>query len=216
MRELPILFSTPMVQAIQADTKNQTRRTAGLEKVNENPNDWELTGIALLCKGVFGKTNYEMDFIFPFSNKKGETVKCKPRYQKDDRIWVKETWFYQDGDLGTTYKADYSESELKTKPNFIKWKSSLFMRKEYARTWLECTGVRCERLQDISEEDCINEGIEKLAGGYKGYNKNINTLHIGKASGYRSYISLWESINGKDSWLENPWVFIYDFKRIEK
>lgn len=215
MRELPILFSTPMVQAIQADTKNQTRRTAGLEKVNEKPDDWQLTGISLLCKGVFGKLDYEMDYLFPFLNKKGETVKCKPRYQKGDKIWVKET-FTIIPPTALIFKANYAD-----KPGVIKntkWKSSLFMRKEYARTWLECTRVRCERLKDISEVDAIGEGVEKVCDygttGYKDYTRADEAFSDIDAK--LSFTTLWEKINGQKSLESNPWVFIYDFKRIEK
>jgi len=216
MKEKPILFSTPMVQAIQAGTKNQTRRTAGLEKVNESPDNWSR---------VFGKTISGYFKFYRVVGSRYDFKTCKPRFQNGDRIWVKETFR-----PATHYGFDYplieyraggtnAHCEIVDPEQLIsdaKWKPSLFMPKAVARIWLECTGVRCERLQDITEKDCINEGIEKMARGFKGYNKNINTLHVGKAAGYRSYISLWESINGRDSWLENPWVFIYDFKVISK
>lgn len=211
IRELPILFSTPMVQAIQAGTKNQTRRTAGLEKVNENPNDWKFISISLLYKNPLPGFVYNSDFHFNFMNKKGEEIKCKPRYQKDDKIWVKETYTLIPPQ-SILYRAGY------TSANQPKWKSSLFMRKEYARTWLECTGVRCERLLDISKSDAIGEGIleRDLAIGtvYKLYAKK--ETNSWDQCPIVSYTSLWDSINGEGSYLKNPWVFIYDFKRIEK
>lgn len=242
MRELPILFSTPMVQAIMNGTKNQTRRMAGLDKVNENSNEWELMNI-------FNRSD-ELP-PFHFYNKTDGNRYCKSRYQKGDHIWVKETYYalgywkytgkktktgrpeiefvdvttetgdwysYSDNAPLDCVKKIVPTNETNHAKIIFGWykRPSLFMPKNIARVKLECTGVRCERLQDISEEDAINEGIEKLGNGYLSYTKNTTSLHTGAAAGYRSYISLWESINGKDSWLANPWVFIYDFKRIEK
>lgn len=212
MRELPILFSTPMVQAIQADTKNQTRRTAGLEKVNEIPDDWKLISVSLVHKKPLPGFVFNFDFHFNFMNKKGEEIKCKPRYQKDDKIWVKETYTLIPPQ-SIVYRAGY------TSANQPKWKSSLFMRKEYARTWLECISVRCERLLDISKSDAIGEGIfqkecEGIGTVYKLYAKKETKAW--DQSPVVSYMSLWDMINGECSYLKNPWVFIYDFKRIEK
>lgn len=255
IRELPILFSTPMVQAIQADTKNQTRRTAGLEKVNENPNDWEISNF-LLLEDKMG----QLDVLFNFSNKANDIVCCKPRYQKGDKIWVKETWTIIPANL-IVYRADYDQWDTKQwhYPVNIKWKSSLFMRKEYARTWLECTGVRCERADNISEADAINEGIGERKSQLNQKSCYLvpgSTANWAVDTATEAFKHLWNSINlkpkpiqekvdgklkttgyicfpfdnssariydGKTTWrdkpltvIANPWVFIYEFKRIEK
>jgi len=132
-RELPILFSTPMVQAIDADRKQMTRRTSGLEKVNADPNSW-----------TFMDHNAKTFGIFKFYPKEGtinHLTECKPRYQVGDKMWVKETYFYAPGDLGITYKADYTEEEIKTKPSSIKWKSSILCLRimhEYGWKLPEC------------------------------------------------------------------------------
>ena len=201
MKELPILFSTPMVKALQENRKTMTRRTAGLEKVNENPNDYYFQSLVLHATGEFTFAPILPNEI-PL---KDRIITCKPRYRVGDKLWVRETYFdtrkFKDCPLfydvpDFIYKAD--------KYAFIgehKWKPSLFMPKEAAYIWLEVTGVRCERLQDISNKDCVSEGI--LSDGSNG-------------DEYRLFINLWESINGKDSWLANPWVFVYEFKRIEK
>lgn len=201
MRELPILFSTPMVQAIQAGTKNQTRRTAGLEKVNENPDEFHLFNNNSHCFHFETKPSSTSDII------------VKSRYQKGDHIWVKETWCIIPPNY-LIFKADCNEQVVKNN----KWKSSLFMRKNYARIWLECTGVRCERLLDIKDEDCISEGIEKWIAPdvtwyrYKDYMSDVDWWGQERPS----FLSLWESVNGRNSYKTNPWIFIYDFKVIEK
>ena len=83
-----------------------------------------------------------------------------------------------------------------------KWKPSIFMPREACRIFLKVTNVRVERLQDISDHDVIAEGIvmEK-------------TPFIEPCN---AFASLWESINGIGSWALNPWVWVYEFKQIEK
>lgn len=123
------------------------------------------------------------------------------------------------------------------------WKSPLHMPKWAARTWLEVTGVRAERLQDISEADAIAEGVAPLftaqerasrpeydVEGHRNYlwhgwvGKTITQKQADawphQYSSYDtargSYSSLWESINGPGSWAANPWVWVYEFRRIER
>jgi hypothetical protein len=193
MKELPILFSTPMVQAILEGRKTMTRRTHGLEKVNENPNHW-------LGKDVNG--------LFEFEDSKFRDIiiiQCKPYYQVNDKLWVRETFFDTKPYKQAPLFADSNEFIYKAdKDAFIgdhKWKPSLFMPKEAARIWLEVTNVRCEKLHFISEEDAIAEGSPML---------NSTNYH------FVWFKNLWQAINGKDSWESNPWVFVYEFKRIEK
>ncbi len=209
MRELPILFSTPMVQAILENRKTMTRRMQGIRHVNNDPDDWQ----------------YDPAIKPPFSFKHktyGFITTSKPRYQVGDQLWVKETFSFAPLTKETKpFYPDLSDYIYKAGSNFIsiKWKSSLFMPKAAARIWLEVTGVRCERLQDISEADAHNEGVafgkstmgncyyDYLSGGY-----NIMT------TARKSFFLLWRDIHklGRWDYLPNPWVFIYEFKRIEK
>ncbi len=95
------------------------------------------------------------------------------------------------------------------------WKSPLHMPKWAARTWLEVTEVRAERLQAISEEDAIAEGIfgpPMSQAGWRQY--PYESCHLDTAKS--SYRTLWESINGKGSWDLDPWVWVYSFKLCPK
>lgn len=85
--------------------------------------------------------------------------------------------------------------------------------KEAARIMLEITNIRVERLNDISETDAIAEGIDaKLC---REYHFKSPVAHILNPAAYHAFAGLWESINGKDSWNANPWVWVIEFKRIE-
>lgn len=112
-------------------------------------------------------------------------------------------------------------------------RNSMFMPKKAARIWLECTGVRCERLQNITEADAIAEGVLKIPTTEE--YKDVQTWENGAWSDFKdvelfknyisnsddvcfsaieSFSTLWMELGGR--WLINPWVFIYEFKRIEK
>lgn len=82
------------------------------------------------------------------------------------------------------------------------------------RITLEITGVRVERLQDISEADAKAEGVEPLRGGYWRHYQPGWTQHQLSAKG--SFATLWDSINGPGSWDANPWVWVIEFKRIDQ
>lgn len=217
MKELPILFSTPMVQAIQENRKAMTRRLSGLEKVNEFPDERELMKLLTSISGEFVFAPIEADDTI--TNK---IVFCKPRYQVGDHLWVKETFVkveFENGSSAKLYKADCAY------PDQVKWKPSLFMRKEYARLWLEVTGVRCERLKDITNEDAFAEGIEwkikypEESPDHKYYRDYMFNDRFAAGEGFQaknSFFTLWRKINGMESLQSNPWVFIYEFKPIEK
>lgn len=92
------------------------------------------------------------------------------------------------------------------------WRPSIHMPRWASRITLEVTDVKVERLQDISEEDAMAEGIVN-AGDGNGYQLADTSHYAGTAS--ESYASLWESINGPGSWDANPWVWCVSFKRLE-
>lgn len=85
-----------------------------------------------------------------------------------------------------------------------------------SRITLEITGIRVERLQDISEDDALAEGITT-----KGVLDDIAFCNpkapiIDHPTARNAFIALWQSINGAESWAANPWVWVVEFKRVEK
>ena len=122
-----------------------------------------------------------------------------------DRLWVRETWAeVGTNDPGlTVYRADYPEcvpSHYENVPpaSEVTWKPSIHMHRHRSRITLEITGIRVERLNEISEADVVAEGIASApAGEY----------------GMAAYRSLWNTINGPGSWEANPWVWVIAFRR---
>jgi hypothetical protein len=148
------------------------------------------------------------------------------RYYVNDTLLVKEKWCYaghnnvQDGaeNFNKVIYAASPDGEMFA-DNYTnwKWKSSLFLKTTDIRLKLKITSVRAERLMQISDEDCINEGIEtwggKETGYFRDYDKQAKSDIPMSARG--SYMSLWDSINGNGSFQKNPYVWVLNFKIIQ-
>lgn len=115
--------------------------------------------------------------------------------QPGDLLWVRES-FYDDCEEKYFYKSDYSPNQL-----LVRWTPSLFMPKSAARLWLEIKNIRVERLQDITFVEILQEGYTKE--------------HT-DCSPIEWFENLWTKINGQNSWDTNPWVWVIEFRRIEK
>ena len=229
-----ILFSAPMVRAIIEGRKTQTRRivTPQPTKPTENykpdlyrgkkPNEW-----------AFWMPDNRMSeprTWFP-QYQPGETIAVREAFKTFDcydHMTPK--------DIADIYDARKEQDYLGTAPllyladqkmnargslvmggtkNVYKWgryRHARFMPAALARLHITIAAVRIERLQDISAEDAIAEGIDRrMDGPDEEYSGSSNTWHWRPSSAYRD---LWESINGPDSWTANPWVWVYTFRKI--
>lgn len=217
-----------MVQAILEGRKSQTRRI--IKSRHES-------GLFQIGKTMDGSITEITSLDWDERPKNDCCNDIKPIAMVGDVLWVRETWLQIHKDVEFegrysefVYKADMVENENKfghiknpVGKRFIdswKWKPSIFMPKEAARIFLKVTRVRAERLHDISEADAISEGIEKLPVWKNRVVENIYTNYMKDGRGPQtprlSFISLWESINGKESLASNPWVWVYDFTKVEK
>lgn len=223
MKEKPILFSTPMVEALLAGRKTKTRRASNLGKVNESPDVWRYMGELSIPgeehSGIHGFETYD-NYILD--------IEC-PYGKVGDVLWVRETWFPTRFDYKKLLSlGDKSHIKYKAGGNYCpkrdcvgrSWKPSIHMPKEAARIFLEITDIRVERLQDISEEDAKAEGVlyyGEDSGDYKNY--LYNDKHgddWGVLTAIESFQTLWQSINGIESWDLNPWVWVIEFMKIPK
>lgn len=186
MKESPIPFSTEMVQAILEGKKTMTRRI-----FKDNPRVKSYNGPVDLKEMYKNFQPYLLSF-----SKYGE---------HNDILWVRET-FSPFGE-GHIYKAD-------ALPEFedldIKWRASMFLPKEAARIWLQITDITIERLQDITNEDALKEGIKVIEHDEAHYD------YMNEGGSYAhprgSFFSLWRKINGDESLDLNPWVWAISFK----
>lgn len=193
MKERPILFSGPMVRAIMAGTKTQTRRAVKREALQ-----W-------LVRDKFAPA-----FVADPGNH------LSPYGYAGDRLWVRETWARDDEDGALFYRADvglggdaddWERNRLDGAPRY-RWRPSIHIPRWASRTTLDVNGLRIERLQDISEADALAEGIAP-AGDGNGFQLADTTHYSG--SPIDSYFSLWEHINGPGSVEANPWVWVVEW-----
>lgn len=204
----PILFSTPMVQAIIRGEKTQTRRLVKYKKQIENP---QVGWTAFTPDGHFSVRGIHEIGDY------GESF-FKQKYQKGDILWVRETFRKANG-MPTGYRYDWrATAEEDGAPTDEPWKPSIFMPKDACRIFLKITSIKVERLNMISEADAIAEGIEKV----RQLGKSFYKLYSGNKkfdydeSPIVSYWSLWDKINGEGSYLKNPLVWVYKFQEIDK
>ena len=243
MKERPILFSAPMVKALLADTRTQTRRLAKFKAIEPGFN-LRFSGVSTghYCTGVPSSGHVL------YSRRAGGVweQRTKPLHcpfgEPGDRLWVRETWapceapiflghtqFFADGAVGRRISTNggeewwarsghtlgVSESHLHGKwvSKPSKWRPSIHMPRKVSRIDLEVTGVRVERLQAISEADAKAEGAAHRIA--PGGDLAGAFEHDDTPIGYRAHFEdLWESINGPGSWAENPWVWVVEFKRV--
>jgi hypothetical protein len=198
MRSRPILFSAPMVRALLAGTKTQTRRVVKARADKDmGPR------CVLQPHEIAGEVN-------------GGNYRNSVHGEPGDRLWVRETWAvpHRYDHLGPSnippldVRTHYAASEER---GGLRWRPSIHMCRWASRITLEVTGVRVERLQDISQADALAEGIVQTHGGY-GLPAGE---HFHAADQRESYLSLWEAINGTGSVQANPWVWVLEFRRLE-
>lgn len=189
MKERPILMNTENVKAILDGRKTQTRR------VVKDSIKWEI----VYC---YENENGHWAWFSRNHPYQQDVIKC-PYGQVGGKLWVRETWA---SDCicenpkcnGVIYKAGYSGVIIPDK-----WRPSIFMPRWASRITLEITGIRVQRVQDISDSDIQAEGCQ-----YPQW-QGSHTSWTG------AYKALWESINGKKyPWSSNPFCFVIEFKKL--
>lgn len=228
MKEHPILFSTGMVQAILAGRKTQTRRVI----VPQFTQLWG-SGVPHGCNRYGAHVNIPLNPPHPRWG--GWAYLFCPYGRAGDRLWVRETWgiasWYQPvGDEQHRFEAVRRRA---TDPDdsVTRWHPSIHMPRWASRITLEITGIRVQRVQEISEADAAAEGVPpnwcgNLAGwdpvehGYLGVckDKDGDSEEGYHRTAREAYQELWDSLNAKRGcgWDANPWVWAINFKRIDE
>ena len=233
-----LLAIEPLYHRIISGHKTQTRRSGGLEEVNVfgiegdnifdfSPNDWTL------CDSDIN--------VFEFFNQKEQKwAQCKPRYHVGEVLYLKEPYKCVAAPVYIEYAFDHPN--LTYESGYISdfrgkgYENKLFMPADFGREFIKVTGIKCERLLDISEADCIAEGIETAGnivdGVYRPFGYIDYLMRPEAGSGYDfcdndakdSFISLYKLANkmgkfgshypemprGKRE-VANIWVWVYEF-----
>lgn len=226
MKERPILMSAPMVRAILAGRKTQIRRP-----LKQQPPARKGIWSYVACST---EPKWRDTFCYAWPDANGKTYSIRGRESclhfsppclPGDRLWVRETWAW----YGCEYLRDevvYRADGVDLPAEFEHWRPSIHMPRWSSRITLEITGVRVERLNEISEADAIAEGLKTLSkdGGqtYKHGIPDVDGLPCG--AGWKwadwevcpraAFKKLWESTCGPNSF-DDKWVWAIEFRRVE-
>lgn len=211
MKETGLMFKAPLVRDILSDLKTQTRRAFSEHMMKQ-----------MRAAAAIGEVSHFLDEGSLQPNDLAYVQQFSPVGQPGDRIYVRETFvqgYKEDRDTGMLLTCDDEGNEIPkttwyraSTPDLtwsndgesevnVPWKPAIHMPRALARIWLEITGVRVERLQSISRGDAMAEGCPF---------PNMSD----EADPRDWFAEVWKSTGG--DWAANPWVWVIDFKRIEK
>ena len=226
MKILPILFNTEMVRAILDGRKTVTRR------ICKDANELTVPDMS------FYDADKRTYVVHNYANK-GHTDKLSIAERtcpicSGDILYVRETWRicnfdYNDKIAYIVYKASENEEDEGcravefTDDKFEKlddsmaenspdWRPSIHMPREAARIWLKVKDVRVERLQEITAENAIKEGVQR----YIHLDGSLN-----EQATLTAFIGIWNSTIKKSDldrygWVANPWMWVIEFERCDK
>lgn len=208
MADRPILFSAPMIRALLAGTKTQTRRLLKPQ-------------ITKPFGGIFrdGSACWTGDSLT------GEVIeRLRIPYAPGDRLWVRESFSGPHIYDEQKWKPSTWATSISDAPPLWYWadgnpdwgdftrpKTSLHMPRWASRLTLTVTEVRVQRLQEISREDAIAEGIQRVGGGALRWENWSGAEGQSGTSPQAAYAMLWTSLHGPGSWEANPWVVAVSF-----
>lgn len=218
MRKIMFNDKYGLTEAVLSGRKTQTRRIVKLElyglktEAKRSPSDIRM------IDGLWCYTIPEWNGAYNLVPKDD-----LPKYNIGDIVAIAQS--YSDAGVDSIPEEDeefgcYNFPTIQT-PG---WKNKMFVRADLMPHQIRITNVRAERLQNISDEDCIAEGIYKDANTsyFNGYAFDILNDHYGQilaSTWYDSprdaYAALIDKINGKGTWESNPFVYVYDFELIK-
>lgn len=227
MKEHSIIFSPLMVQAILCDAKWMTRRIIKPQPIEHNSEIRMPIPLEDYVKKLSGLQKKGFERVITAGPVSGYMVPKCPYGNIGDVLWVRESfakiwdtdhwfdedtekwignfhWEYKADDLRVKYPGNWDDAiDPKSDPDCAHWGPSIHMPYEACRLKLLIKSIRVERLQDITDEDALAEGcLSKQNSFVEGELRD-------------AFKKLWSKINGPDSWIENPWVWVIEFERIK-
>lgn len=197
MKEKPILFSAEMVKAILEDKKTQTRRVIKPQPIQDPDGSWRSEIHPRSGYGNEQTLRHYLDIYCPYG-------------KKGDRLWVRETWAHDDENCKDPTCGNRDHIWWKASENKIvadsfagdaHWRPSIFMPRWASRIDLKIVKVRVERVQEITHQDALAEGM----------------IYEYPVTPITKYVALWDELNAQRGygWAANPWVWVIEFKRDE-
>ncbi|QKJ87603.1 hypothetical protein PMPD1_2663 [Paramixta manurensis] len=220
MKERPILFSDQRVRALLIGQQTQTRRIMKSQAFGPGQDNHEGCYVVdVLSNHQQGRNMMSMADL---------SYQC-PFGQPGDQLWVRETWRgpiippehvneYQHSPAAfrqaqyCQYRADNNEFSRSQDGDYdsFGWQTGIHMPRWASRINLLITDVRAERIQDISDDDVLAEGVQTDSH----FLNNFFTLNSESIAPKEAYKKAWEKQYGGTSWEVNPWVWVIEFRRV--
>ena len=214
-----IMFSERfgLEQAVLAGTKTQTRRI-----IPDIEIDWNRRGVVMLPVGGFEHDVLFMDVrkILPDMGRSDypAPTKYQPRYERGEELAVAQC--YKDIDYrGIVAYEDASDIQ----PGWVRpipaqesagWTNKMFVRADLMEETIRITDIQLQRLNNITDEDCLKEGVEKWIDCFivSGIMVNQGKNNVCFDTPREAFAALIDCISGKGTWQRNPWVYVYEFE----
>lgn len=201
-------FRPELRVGVRQGWKRCTRRTNGLDEINQNPDQWALEGQAPDGGWVFCQKDAPTE--------KGlwlENIRC-PYPNGGDRVHLIEPMRLDY--IGTRPIARYRDDDdaVLIDGSYLPWRwkkaytTSLHMPTEAARWFGRITEIRVERVQEITEEDAVAEGCIPAPDGGGGKRNPCGVLPLRYPTARDAFQSLWDDINGEGAFDASPWVWV--------
>ena len=196
MKEIPFLCFGHEVRAIRAGAKTQIRRPCNPQPSPE-----------FLARGVVDvvpQWPLQNGVRWFMADGLSELVSC-PFGQPGGHLWVRETWASLQG-VGLKYRADNPDAAKPSEYWDVPWKPSIFMPRWASRLTLKVLKLGVQRVQDITRDDALDEGVDLSKVLFPTINAADKALAL--------YPKLWDSIYAKRGypWNANPYLWVIKFK----
>lgn len=209
-KDFPILFSEPMVLALLAGSKTMTRRALySVRKLKEGEGIPAKAAVLNGYPPVLRAQDFDIDTYHALTH----WHKVRPK----DRLWVRESWSHDSASLDearaqfqdiTTRGSGIYYRATEVSPDTLKWRSSIHIPRWASRLTITVTQTKIERVQDITDADCLAEGIVPFYAGrtaFYGVKVRDAYAYTGRTP-REAFMNLWCAVNGPSAWALNPWV----------
>lgn len=192
-----------LTQAVIEGRKTMTRRM--------------ISGSPLLPADHIEEARYFAGFIQIVANDGETLLEVKSRYKVGEVVAVAQS--YRDVCAGG-FEPDATILRLFEEQRIAGWTNKMFTKAELMPYQIRITGIKCERLQDISDEDCFREGIseswyESTDTTTYGYADEKKGTAVEFDTPRKAFATLIDKVSGKGTWARNPWVVVYEFELVK-